>query len=652
MTGKRTLRGFAWLAWPARRRTLARTRQSGRSATRWPQRLALGLLGVLCAADARALEVVGASSARFSWEPASGPVAAYLVYVSRNGQTLPLFPEQFTYEPRADVPGSTGDTVVIAVAALGPGAAVGPLSDLSYPVRFAATPSSPAIGVSTAALFLSATPGFEVPAPWVSVVNTGGGSLDFGVTTFPSWLRATPTSGTSKTGDVRVRFALDTAGLSSGVHYGSVTLRAAGIAAPTVIPVILTVLEPIPSFTLSTRRISIPAIVDQAAQQVLVTLTGSVPGAEYSVNTDADWIRPASAGGTIGSGQEVLSIEIDPAGLGRGTHSGHLYVIASDPRARIVTADVTLTLIDPLAPSRVGPDLNGDGRADLVWRDRASGSVQLWLMSGALRLGYTQIFGPTPATDWILAAMGDLDADRRADLVWQNVRSGQAVAWFMNGLVRVRTATLPRPDTGSLIAAADDVDGDGRADLVLHDAATGSVSVWLMQGSVRTGTVSPDPDGELVASVIGSGDFDATGTADLVWRTAGGGTRIWLSHDGEPGEVIALDAPPEAGWTIAGVADQDGDGKSDLIWRNDLLRETLLWRFESPTLIDSGSVSGMRYPGWSLAAAADFDGDGESDLLWRSVTTGQATLWLMEGFVRRQGASLASPPPASWDVVP
>ncbi|MCC6640523.1 MAG: VCBS repeat-containing protein, partial [Deltaproteobacteria bacterium] len=105
-------------------------------------------------------------------------------------------------------------------------------------------------------------------------------------------------------------------------------------------------------------------------------------------------------------------------------------------------------------------------------------------------------------------------------------------------------------------------------------------------------------------------------------------------------------------WTIAGVADQDGDGKSDLIWRNDLLRETLLWRFESPTLIDSGSLSGMRYPGWSLAAAADFDGDGESDLLWRSVTTGQATLWLMEGFVRRQGASLASPPPASWDVVP
>lgn len=653
----------------SKRRRLARLARLGRSPfTSSPLRRCRGpthrtptarqLLGALAAValvfavETQALEVVGASAARFTWEPASGPVAAYLVYVSRNGAPLPQFPNQFTYAPNVDIPGAVGDTVVVAVAALGPGATVGPLSALSHPVHFVASPSPPAIGVSTSALFLSATPGFEPPAPWLSVINTGGGSLDFDVATFPSWLRATPSSGTSATGEVRVRLDLDLSALAPGVHYAAATIRGAGVALPVVIPVILTVLEPIPTFALSTGRISVPSLAGQTTQQVLLTLTGSNPGAAYSINTDAAWIHPAPQSGVIGAGDERVSLEIDAAGLGRGTHSGHLYVIPSDPRARIVTADVTLTVIDPLAAPRLGPDLNGDGRADLVWRDRMSGSTQLWLMNGAQRLGYTQLFGLLPATDWALVAIGDLDGDRHADLVWQSARSGQAIAWLMNGLVRVRSATLPLPNAGSRIVAADDIDGDGRADLVLHDAAAGTVGVWLMQGATRIGTLTPDRSGERVASVDGCGDFDASGTADIVWHTTGGGTRLWRSRAGEAGEVVTLDAPPEAGWAIAAVADLDGDGKSDLVWRNDVLRETRLWRFESPTVIDTGPLPDMRLPGWILAHASDFDGDGESDLLWRSVTTGQATLWLMEGFVRRQGVSLASPPSTAWDVVP
>ena len=605
---------------------------------------------LLCAEGAGALEVVGAASARFTWEPASGPVAAYLVYVSRNGAPFPQFPEQFSYEPRADVAGAAGDTVVVGVAALGPGATVGPLSQLSYPVRFATHPSPPAIGVSTSALFLSATPGFEPPAPSISVVNTGGGSLDFGVSTFPAWVQASPSLGSSATADVRVRLGFDTSALDPGVHYAAVTIRAAGVGQPAVVPVILTVLEPIPTFSLSPGRISVSAPLDGPPQEAVVSLGSSVTGATYSINTDADWIRPASDGAVASTGEDTLAVELDPAGLARGAHSGHLYVIPADSRARILTADVTLTVRDPLAPPRIGPDLSGDGHADLVWRDTATGSVQLWLMSGAVRLGYTQLFGPLPASEWSLVAMGDFDGDRHADLVWQNARSGQAVVWFMNGLVRVRTATLPVPPAGARIAAADDVDGNGRADLVLHDAATGSVGIWLMQGSTRTGVLAPNLGGELAAAVVGSGDFDASGTADLVWRTPGGGLRLWISRDGGPGEAVALDSPPESGWAVAAVADLDGDGKSDLVWRNDLLRESRLWRFESPTVIDAGVLPDMRYPGWMLAAAADYDGDGKGDLVWRNTSTGQATLWLMDGFVRRQGATLVTPPPPSWSL--
>jgi len=653
MTGERTRRRFARAAPLERRGRFASPGRSGRVFAH----SALWLIGtavaaaVLCADGAGALEVVGAASARFTWEPASGPVAAYLVYVSRNGEPFPQFPEQFSYEPRADVAGAAGDTVVIGVAALGPGATVGPLSQLSYPVHFATQPSPPEIGVSTSALFLSATPGFEPPAPSISVVNSGGGSLYFAVSTFPTWLQASPAFAISAMADVRVRLGFDTSALAPGVHYAAVTVRAAGVAQPAVIPVILTVLDPIPTFSLSSGRISVSAPLGGAPQEALASLRSSVAGAAYSINTDADWIHPASDGGIASAGEDTLAIELDPAGLARGAHSGHLYVIPADSRAGILTAEVTLTVRDPLAPPRIGPDLSGDGRADLVWRDTATGSVQLWLMSGAVRLGHTQLFGPLPASEWSLVAIADLDGDRRADLVWQNTRSGQAVVWFMNGLVRVRTATLPTPPAGARIAAADDVDGDGRADLVLHDAASGALGIWLMQGSTRTAVLAPNLGGELVAAVVGSGDFDASGTADLVWRTPGGGMRLWISRNGGPGEGVALESPPESGWAVAAVADLGGDGKSDLVWRNDLLRESRLWRFESPTVIDTGVLPDMRYPGWMLAAAADFDGDGKGDLVWRNTGTGQATLWLMDGFARRQGASLATPPPPSWNLV-
>ena len=614
---------------------------------------ALGLIAVgLLAADSHAIEVVGATKARFSWQPASGPVAAYLVYVSRNGAAFPQWPEQYSLEPRTEVAGSVGQTIIVAVSALSANGMAGPLSEPSHPVRFVTTPSPASIGVSPTIIFASATPDFEPPVATISVVNTGGGSLEFQVATFTPWVRATPSSGSSVLSEVPLRLDFDTVGLAPGIHFSAVTIRAAGVPDPVVIPVILTVLEPIPSFELSAPQVRVRAILGQPPQEVLLGIAGSVPGSSYSIETFTDWIHPGSESGTIGEGQTTLSLEIDPTGLPRGTYSGYLYLVPSDPRARILAADVTMTVVDPSAPRRMGPDLDGDGRADLIWRDRTTGDVQLWLMNGALRLGSIRLAGPSPAADWALVALGDLDGDGRADLVWQRASTGQALAWFMNGLVKLRTETLPTPDAGWQVVAADDVDGDQRADLVLHQPDTGEVSVWLMRGGTRTGTLEPERFGEPVATVVGCGDFDTDGRADVVWHTTSGGTRLWLSRGEGLGEVVPLNAAPEAGWDIAGIADQDGDGKSDLVWRNALLRETLLWRFESPALIDVGSLPSMRYPGWKLVAAADFDGDGASDLLWRNTSTGQTTMWRMEGFLRRQGLSVLSPPPLSWEIQP
>ena len=36
-------------------------------------------------------------------------------------------------------------------------------------------------------------------------------------------------------------------------------------------------------------------------------------------------------------------------------------------------------------------------------------------------------------TNWELRAIGDLDGDGKADLVWRNKTTGQVIGWLMNG---------------------------------------------------------------------------------------------------------------------------------------------------------------------------------------------------------------------------
>jgi len=77
------------------------------------------LLGLGTVAGA-ATEVPG-TRARFAWEPGSGPVEGFAVYVSRNRAGFPSFPEQTVDRPQATIQGERGETVQIRVTAFDAG---------------------------------------------------------------------------------------------------------------------------------------------------------------------------------------------------------------------------------------------------------------------------------------------------------------------------------------------------------------------------------------------------------------------------------------------------------------------------------------------------------------------------------------------------
>ena len=66
---------------------------------------------------------------------------------------------------------------------------------------------------------------------------------------------------------------------------------------------------------------------------------------------------------------------------------------------------------------------NGDGKGDLLLRNRSTGQNIGWLMNGTVVS--VSAFLPTIAdTNWEVRGMGDFDGDGKADVIWRNRGTG------------------------------------------------------------------------------------------------------------------------------------------------------------------------------------------------------------------------------------
>src|SRR5207249_1705599 len=131
-------------------------------------------------------------------------------------------------------------------------------------------------------------------------------------------------------------------------------------------------------------------------------------------------------------------------------------------------------------------DIDGDGRSDLVWRQTQTGDVAVWLTEkfGAPPVKPGQIVAAGVPLQWEIVGVGDLDGDRKADLVWRHTQAGDVAVWLMDG-VTVKSGPVVSPGVPLEweIAEVEDFDGDGNADLVWQNTRNGFVDVWQMDGA-------------------------------------------------------------------------------------------------------------------------------------------------------------------------
>ncbi|HEY0996777.1 MAG TPA: FG-GAP-like repeat-containing protein [Gemmatimonadaceae bacterium] len=136
-------------------------------------------------------------------------------------------------------------------------------------------------------------------------------------------------------------------------------------------------------------------------------------------------------------------------------------------------------------------DFTGDGKADLVWQNITTGERGLWEMNGTAFTGtYRLLYPQLVPTQWDIAAAADMSGDGKADLVWQNTATGERGVWVMNNYTYASYAPLytdvvPTPWD---IAAVTDLTGDGNADVVWQNTQTGERGAWVMNGTTFTGT--------------------------------------------------------------------------------------------------------------------------------------------------------------------
>jgi kumamolisin len=140
-------------------------------------------------------------------------------------------------------------------------------------------------------------------------------------------------------------------------------------------------------------------------------------------------------------------------------------------------------LIQALSTPRPNPkDFNGDGFADLVLENITTGERAIWFLQNGVFSSSTYL--PTVPVQWHIAGVGDFNGDGNADLAWENTTTGERVIWFLKNGVLSSSIYLPTVPVQWHIAGVGDFNGDGNADLVWENNSTGGRAIWFMKNGV------------------------------------------------------------------------------------------------------------------------------------------------------------------------
>ena len=272
-----------------------------------------------------------------------------------------------------------------------------------------------------------------------------------------------------------------------------------------------------------------------------------------------------------------------------------------------------------------GFHFNGDGFADLLLRDTATGSVSYWALnqSGFASSTSLGLVGQSIS----IVDTGDMNRDGSSDLLLQDSVSGSVSIWFVQNGQYAGTTTLGALGPQTAIAGLGDLNGDGYADVLMRNLSTGAVTGWL----INNGQLSAMREiGGLPSSytIAGLGDFNGDGVSDiLLFDRSSGAVSDWTLTNGYFGASKQLGGFGSS-VEIAGVGDFNGDGCSDILLRDRYSGSVSYWAIDANGFAGSTQVGGIGAE-TLIIGARDVNGDGFADVLLRESSTGAISAFLV-----------------------
>lgn len=356
------------------------------------------------------------------------------------------------------------------------------------------------------------------------------------------------------------------------------------------------------------------------------TLEQSVKGTSADVSGQAGDSLQIEVAATDASGNEgplsapskVITLTDPTTGTTATTALATTAVQQTLPQGSAQTDPTAAPNASQPPPASVPDDLDGDGRADLVWTSTDGTRLRI---TGAD--GVTTLDLQIPGAGFHVLGVADFDGDGRSDILWQNDLGDLALSRSVSLFAASDVVPLEPWATlasGERVVALGDFDGDARADALIEEE-NGDASLWLGRDGTLQVVALPAP--EAGARLEGSaGDQDGDGTDDVVWRTATGSLVVdyLVAGQVDGSSPLAVDASVE----VLAHGDFDADGLDELLLREGgslVVQSALSPDDRFAAAVDDGSPR--------PAACADYDGDGSSDLVWQ--LGDQLRFWYLPG---------------------